>query len=199
LKSASAIRRVSMSAAITWGLSRAAVLGLATVGMTAGALAGRADAAIGPVEPYFHVIFLRENPTGNTCLISVGGYVSMSQAEAQNLLSSGYKVVVRLWGDDPVSDDLLGGPYTLTRTNGRLRFGVVPSPTREGLVFDVRRYTAANLLNEDAFVSYEGDEVYAGVRLMDPAGRTIRAAETKRVTGTFGEIPPGLRSDNRCT
>jgi hypothetical protein len=45
----------------------------------------------------------------------VWGDVKMSPAEAQDLINSGHTVVIRLWGDDTFSDDLLNGPYTTAR------------------------------------------------------------------------------------
>lgn len=158
-------------------LARAIVLGLATIGVAVN-FAAPADATIGAVEARLTI----GSGSSSTCLVSVSGRVGMTPTEAQALINSGHKVLVRLWGDDPVSDDLLRGPITLPNPNGRL------SVTLQGLVFDLNQSISVHTLNEDTLLGpFDLDEIYAGVRLVNSGGTTIRAVETNRVKGTFGQ------------
>jgi hypothetical protein len=158
-------------------LTRATVLALATI-VVIGVFVGAADATIGPVEARLTI----GSGSSFNCLVSVSGRVGMTPTEAQGLINSGHKVLVRLWGDDPVSDDLLRGPISLPNPNGRL------SVTLQGLVFDLNQNISVHTLNEDTLLGpFDLDEIYAGVRLVNSGGTTIRAAETNRVKGTFGQ------------
>ena len=47
--------------------------------------------------------------------------------------------------------------------------------------FDLAHKVPNSLLNED----WGMDELYAGVRLVNSIGRTLRSAETNRVYGSF--------------
>lgn len=148
-----------------------ALLGSATLGMIA---APTASAAIGTMSASLSMSrngqFLQN--------VSVSGIVTMSQAEAQSLINSRHKIVYRLWGDDPVSDDFLFGPNEfggteVTATPQGLRF--------QELGFQLNR----RFLNEDVSTFDNRDEVYAGVRLLTPTGATVRSRETNRVVGYF--------------
>lgn len=156
---------------------RTAVLGL----MTAGALAAAAPAgaAIGPVTGAKLSLQASSKPI---CPLTVDGTVPMTQSEAQALITSGHHIVVRLWGEDPYSDDLLA-EYHLWRASILERSYI--SVTSKGLRFRVRARETARRLDEDNVHDLDGDELYAGVRLVDGRGRTVRAAETNRVYGTF--------------
>lgn len=108
--------------------------------------------------------------------VNVSGNVAMTQAEAQNLINSHYRLVSRLWGDDPISDDFLFGPNEITGL----------SATPQGLHFeDLPLQINRRFLNEDTSFFDNHDEVYAGVRLLTPAGATLRSRETNRVGGYF--------------
>src|SRR3954470_13701180 len=53
------------------------------------------------------------DPLGNPAFIfrvGVRGVVAMSKAAAQDAINHGHTIALRIWGDDPNSDDLLYGP-----------------------------------------------------------------------------------------
>ena len=139
-----------------------------TIAVAAGAATGGvapAEAAIGPMTAKLTVSPYKPGYHN----VAVFGTVKMPQAEAQALLASGYRIQMRLWGDDPWFDDLLIGPYYP-------EFG--PAATPNGLEFH-RVMIGINdrRLNEDP----EGfDELYVGARLVNAAGQTIRSTETNR-------------------
>jgi hypothetical protein len=96
----------------------------------------------------------------------------------QGLLNKGYRIQIRVWGDDPVYDDLLVGPVTpemYPAVNG-------PDATYGGLGFRADIPVSNNVLDEDDSFFDERDEVYASIRLLDPNGHTIKSGETKRIT-----------------
>ena len=85
----------------------AVALSVAAVAAAAGMSAAPADAAVGspsgkltvgPFSPGYHNV-------------AVFGTVPMSKVEAQNLVNSGHRIQLRLWGQDTFSDDMLIGPY----------------------------------------------------------------------------------------
>jgi hypothetical protein len=87
----------------------------------------------------------------------------------------GGRVEIRLWGDDPSSDDLL-------------RYFVVSSD-HQYFVFKFNQLDNG-LLNEDWGPSpWPGDggrdELYVGVRWFDSNGRQIEIAESNRITGMY--------------
>jgi hypothetical protein len=58
--------------------------------------AAPADAAIGSMTA--HLSISRLPGTGNVCSWQVSGVVQMPQAEAQDLINRGYRVIFRGWG-----------------------------------------------------------------------------------------------------
>jgi hypothetical protein len=133
-----------------------------------------AGAAVGEVRPSLSITPVPGNPS--RCTVKVHGHVVASQAEAQTLLAQGHRIVVRLWGSDFGSDDdLLYGPWTARAT-----------ATARGLDFDLGRTVGNTGLNEDSAWGNEGDEVYAGVRLLNSAGHTVRSATTNKIGSQFG-------------
>ena len=130
--------------------------------------AAPADAAVGSMTANLRVTPVEGVP--GYSWVHVYGQVGMSQAEAQDLINRHYNVVIRLWGDDPASDDLLMGPYT-----------PVVSAAYFGLSYSIANKVPNSLLNED----WGGDEIYAGVRLVQPNTTTLRSAETNRVYGSW--------------
>ena len=149
-------------------IGRTIVLGIATVTLVIALSAAPAEAAIGSITAKLTVTRVQPGYSD----VRVEGVVPMTEAEARGLIDSGHKVMLRLWGDDPVSDDLLHGPY-------QSGFFVVPD---KGL--GIRRVLlrmSHRVLNEDV----GGDELYVGVRLVNSAGATIRSRETNRVNGYF--------------
>jgi hypothetical protein len=150
-------------------IGRTVVLGAAAIAMTLGVQAGQANAAIGPGAAEFTVTPHKPGYSN----VAVFGKVSMSQAEAQNLLNSGHKIVLRVWGEDTFSDDLQIGPYNATSFT---------SPVSNGLEFHKVLIGVKNSrLNED----WGRDELYVGARLVDSRGRTVRSFETNRQYGNF--------------
>ena len=116
--------------------------------------------------------------------LDVDAFVPLAPGE--NLDLSTHRVAVRIWGDDPVSDDAVYGPKYITtalpakppdhrcdyfyRDGGFLKIHVC-----------VHRSKYFLSLNEDV----GRDEIYAGVRLLAPSGATISSAETNRVNGSY--------------
>jgi hypothetical protein len=151
----SRIRRTALA------LSIAAVAGAAALSAApANAAIGspRGELTVGPFSPGYHNV-------------AVFGLVPMTRAEAQNLVNANHRIVLRLWGDDVFSDDLLIGPYNATLV-----------PTDRGLEFHkVLLQIDDDRLNED----WGGDELYVGMRLVNAGGTTIRSGETNRVNGSF--------------
>ena len=145
----------------------AVALSVAAVAGAAGMSAAPADAAVGspsgkltvgPFSPGYHNV-------------AVFGTVPMSRAEAQNLVNSGHRIQLRLWGEDTFSDDMLIGPYYATLV-----------PTDKGLEFHkVLLQIDDDRLNED----WGTDELYVGMRLTKSNGSTIRSGRTNVVRGDY--------------
>jgi hypothetical protein len=85
--------------------------------------------------------------------VSISGRVTMTEAEAQGLIDTGHKVVLRLWGEDPFYDDLLLGPYT-----------AAASATWAGLEFHKELLLLGNS-------DLDEHQLHVGAQLVDPAGR----------------------------
>ena len=145
-----------------------------------------AGAAIGPVTgARLSVEYL--GPIAANCKVSVDGLVRMSQTDAQGLINEGYKVVVRVWGEDPLYDDLMLGPYYLTPILPGASAYI--AATTQGLKLHSDTAVNGSRLNEDRDPGPGGisDELYSGIRLVNRSGMTIRSAETNRVGGhNFG-------------
>jgi hypothetical protein len=161
---------------------------LAAVGMIVGVSTAPADAAIGSVGAKLSVKYLSD-PYGPDCEVSVDGLVKMTQAEGQALIDSGHKIVVRVWGEDPIYDDLLLGPFFLTRGNPWNSRYIAATP--DGLKLHLKVAVSSRDLDEDR-IPNPGmrDELYAGIRLVNSAGTTIRSGETNRVGGHDFFSPP---------
>lgn len=154
-----------------------AALGALTTGLSLGA-AGAASASIGRMYPHLNLTTIN-NPTGpnyHDASVGVTGYVAMTRSEAQNLLNTGHKVVFRIWGADPGSDDFISGPYWM---------GAWASD--RGLEFFKHQKVYGLSLDEDGWGFGHGclekDEIYVGVRLLNSAGGTVRKAESNEVGG----------------
>jgi hypothetical protein len=112
------------------------------------------------------------------CYVHLQGTLSTgTRLEAQRLVFSGHRIVMRLWGDDPVSDDFLYGPQTFS-------FDVNPCCATTWTTFKWGRWINSRELDDDNWP--DGDEVYAGIRLVDSRGRTIRSVESNRVKLNIG-------------
>ena len=148
--------------------SSIAVIAAAVVVMIVGLPTAPASAAVGSMTADLELTQVAGKP--GYVWVRVWGNVTMSRTEAQGLINSGHDVVIRLWGEDQFSDDLLGGLYTPTRW-----------ANHDGLRFALAHKTHISLLNED----WGEDELYAGVRLLYPNTQTLRSAETNRLFGSF--------------
>jgi hypothetical protein len=112
------------------------------------------------------------------CWVQVEGSLSTgSRLEAERLQASGHRILMRLWGDDPVSDDLLQRPYLFG-------FDVKPCCAATWTTFKWARWVNSRVLDEDHYP--DRDEIYAGIRLVDSSGRTIRSVESNRVKLNMG-------------
>ena len=161
---------------------RAAVLVLTALAVAGvGQPATPAQAAIGSLKADLEVDFWGSPGPEPRYGIEVKGVVSMTRAEAQSLLNAGHKVVWRIWGDDPVSDDLMIGQSTsrhMSATWGGLTFW-------EGAPPSINQTIEGYRLNEDDSITDSRDELYAGVRLVNSAGATVRSAESDREYGNW--------------
>lgn len=154
------IRTATRAAALT-----AAVLGFAAVVSTFPAeAASPAHARLGVV-----------NENTGYYWIPVDAVFPMSQAAAQDAINHGYTAQMRLWGDDPVSDDLrftYPQPITL-------------SAQADGLHASRSARVARSVVNEDNSWTDNHDELYVGVRIVGPNGATALSVESNRVGGYF--------------
>lgn len=169
-------------------LGRILALGVAAIVLTLGLAAAPTEAAIGVVRAKLVI-----KPLGPNYHVSVDGVVKMTQAEAQGFINSGHKVVVRVWGEDPISDDLLLGPYFLTPGNSvAVQTGSITAMP-QGLAFRWSRRATRGQLDEDYAPEtssvFDDDDVYAGVRLVNSDGTTIRSGETNRQGSVNFELP----------
>ena len=174
------MKTVDLLTASARRLGRAAPVGLAAIATAVAVSSPAAGAALGSVR----ATLTTANLVGANCRVSVGGVVSMSHSEALALVGSGHRIVVRVWGEDPLDDDLLLGPYYLPVFLPGYAGSLAATP--EGLKFHVHQAVSRKKLDEDDAVPLERDEVYAGIRLVSSDGKTIRSGETNRIAGPFG-------------
>lgn len=158
-------------------LGRAIAVGAAVAGLTVGAFAPPASAAIGSMTARLSIS--RLPGTARICSWQVTGVVAMPQAEASDLINRGYRVIFRGWGDDPVSDDFIFGPDPASTT-----------ATAQGLEFRGSRGLPCSRLDEDDSTFDNHDELYSGVRLVTgfangQYGPTVKSAETNRLGGYY--------------
>ena len=165
--------------------TRISLVAAAAVVVSLGFSASPANAAVGSMKAELCVGGCQgqSHPYG-TALVGIRGLVPMARAEAQDLIDRGHKVVFRMWGDDPLSDDLLYGPR-----------GISIWASEEGLKFNYLSWRVNSAFDEDDSRFDEHDELYAGVRLVTSVsydaqhrlthGATVRSAETNRVGGYF--------------
>ena len=156
MTSTSRIRRLLAAAAATVAV------------MAVGLPAAQADASVGAMTATLQV---NPTPLPGQQFVKVEGVVRMTPTEAQRMIDSRYNLVIRLWGEDGFSDDLLMGPYNPADVHADFW----------GLRFSTGNYVSNSVLNEDWGV----DEIYAGVRLIQPNSVTLRSAETNGVYGSF--------------
>jgi hypothetical protein len=153
--------------------STIAVIAGAVAVMTVAIPAATANASVGSISPASLSV---SSATNGLRTVSVSGVVrTSSAAEASQLYNNGYRVVFRLWGDDPVSDDLLWD------TSYMSNYSAEP----DGLHFSNALVLRSSFLNEDTCWCDNRDEVYAGIRLINSSGSTSRSAESNRTYGYY--------------
>jgi hypothetical protein len=159
-----------------WTRCTRATVGVATVGVAFALLPAPARAAVNFEKPKLSVKEVDHGLSASTYDVVVSGRLLTSEiGENQRLLERGFKFVVRLWGDDPVSDDLIRGPVELEpRLVGTTLYFRWPLP---GL--------SRRTLDEDP-APFDADEIYAGVRLIDSGGNTRALAESNRWSAIVG-------------
>ena len=149
--------------------ARTFVVGAVSLGIAAGIAAVPAEAATPP-----HASFgVQDEGTGYSW-IPVDAVFPMSQAAAQDAINHGYHVEMRLWGDDPSSDDL---QFTYPYAN--------ISAQPDGLHATRSARVANSVLNEDDSFTDRVDELYVGVRVVAANGFVSLKVESNRVTGRF--------------
>jgi hypothetical protein len=150
-----------------------AVAAAAVAVMTVASPAAPAEAAVGSISPASLSV---SAPSNGLRTVVVSGVVrTSSRTEALQLYGNGYRVVYRLWGDDPSSDDLL---WDLSYVSN---YDAEP----DGLHFSGVIVMQSSYLNEDTCWCDDRDEVYAGIRLINSSGTSIRSAESNRTYGYY--------------
>ena len=164
----------------TTTMARSFALAAATLGLTFGLAAAPAHAASNMSAK----LTITPQNSDNQYWVAVDGVVNMTQSQAQSYLNNGYTMQLRLWGDDPSSDNLRYGPYFKTGGTGG-GYGQLTAQA-DGLHFFRTIQLTGNYLNEDSgWYEGDGDELYVGVRFVTPGGATVRAVETNRVNGYY--------------
>jgi hypothetical protein len=108
--------------------------------------------------------------------ITVEGVVSVSKAAAQDAINHGYHIVLRYWGDDTNSDDLMAGPKypkTLYAADDGLHFS--DDVTFNHTVLDEDSGTLENIGDGGM------DELYVGARLLDNHNTEVGLVESNRI------------------
>lgn len=91
----------------------------------------------------------------------------------------GYRFEYRVWGDDPVWDDLRKGPVHVQP----LLQGPYSDADMLYISEKLDNINVSRLLDEDDSPFDDRDEIYVAIRLVDSSGKTVRAGETNRVYG----------------
>jgi len=149
--------------------ARAGAVSAISIGIAAGIAVTPAEAAPAP-----HATFgIVAEGTGYSW-IPVDAVFPMSQAAAQDAINHGYHVEMRLWGDDPSSDDL-----QFTYPNANI------SAQADGLHASRSARVPNSVLNEDDSWTDNTDELYVGVRVVGPNGNVALKVESNHITGRF--------------
>jgi hypothetical protein len=137
----------------------------------------------GPIAMAFDINDYGSDVPAGYWRVNVYGTWQMSADSAQAALDAGYRVVFRLYGEDPGPDPQLFGPYEYR--DGKK--GAIST----GLWFDdyhlfLPKYS---VLNEDRPSWLNGndqqDEVYAKVQVLDPNGNVVQTATSTVKRGYF--------------
>jgi hypothetical protein len=65
-------------------------------------------------------------PGMNHKRLSIAGHLPMTQAEAQDLIDSGHRVVLHVWGEGPYTAKLFATPLGLAYRKKLLALGISP-------------------------------------------------------------------------
>lgn len=158
------------------------LLGAATVGLVGAAPASAIDQGCSGSSNTFRPA-LRVARNFQRWSVDVVGVLPMTQQQAQGLITGGYRVVWRMWGDDPISDDFLFGPDPASIASSPGALGL--TSTTQGLAFKGSRVTTGGTLDEDDSFFDDHDELYAAVRLLNSTGGTVRCGQSNVVGGYF--------------
>lgn len=109
-------------------------------------------------------------------VVVTGRLFTSEVGESERLIASRHHFQVRLWGEDPIWDDLIRGPVK-----------VIAKPAGTALDCEWSVRVSSNTLNEDPLPT-DGDEIYASVRFVDSAGKQIKSRQTNRIRRYFGHI-----------
>lgn len=151
-------------------LARSAVVAAVGIGLAAGVAVVPAQAAT-PARATLGVV----SEGGGSYWIPVNGVFPMSKAAAQDAINHGYHVELRLWGDDPSSDNL-----RFTYPNAIL------SAENDGLHFSRSARVSHNVLNEDSgWYEGDGDELYVGARAVASNGHISLTVQSNTVSGYY--------------
>jgi hypothetical protein len=108
---------MSTSKTMIGRIGRGIIVGAAAVGMTVGLATAPAQPATGMSAK----LTIRSENADNAYWVAVDGLIPMSRYAAQGYINNGATMQLRLWGDDPASDNL---------RYGRTSTAVVPAADR---------------------------------------------------------------------
>src|SRR5688500_7735731 len=129
-----------------------------------------ADAAVELAAPKLTITEVDRGESQSDYDVVVTGRLFTSEiGESERLLASRHHFQVRLWGEDPVWDDLIRGPIK-----------VFAKPVGTALDYQWSVRVSSNSLHEDPLPT-DGDEIYASVRFVDSAGKQLRSRQTNRI------------------
>ncbi|GAA0417363.1 hypothetical protein Acor_20820 [Acrocarpospora corrugata] len=149
------------------GVAFGAVAALLGLGFAATPATAAADSA---------VIAITKQP-GDYFKVNIDVVIVMTAAQAQQLKNAGHPIVLRIWGEDPASDNVRWGPDFFRGYD----------VTDQGMELHTYYYfKRGTTLNEDSGVfDGEVDDIYVGARLLNPSGNTLRSARSNTVHGKF--------------
>ncbi|GAA1017266.1 hypothetical protein Aple_094420 [Acrocarpospora pleiomorpha] len=149
------------------GVALGAVMAFAGLGLAVTPANAAADTA---------VIAITKQP-GNYFKVTIDVVIGMTEFQAQQLKNTGHPIVLRVWGEDKVSDNVLYGPDSFKAYD----------VTKRGIELHTYYYfKSGTTLNEDSgWFDDEVDDIYVGAHLLNPAGSTLRSVESNTVHGRF--------------
>jgi hypothetical protein len=103
--------------------------------------------------------------------------IEMSEYDAHGYVNNGAVLRVAMWGDDPLYDDLLLGPFVARRGTFDPRISATP----QGIQVLWFGCTDTEVLDEDI----GGDELFVEAVVFNGDGGLLRAFESPRVHGNY--------------